>query len=124
MPLGIRGGPNAIALLGGLVQESVSSIGDLSLFSYESLRGLLRRAWTRSTLIQNCYTIGVQSVPVVAITGMFIGMVLAVQTYSGYRQMGLTTALGAVINSSVIRELGPALAAFMLCGRVGSAMAA
>jgi phospholipid/cholesterol/gamma-HCH transport system permease protein len=63
-------------------------------------------------------------VPVVAITGTFIGMVLAVQSYGQFHQFGLATRLGSIINLSVVRELGPVLAATMLAGRVGSAMAA
>ena len=62
--------------------------------------------------------------PVVAITGTFIGMVLAVQSYSQFNQFGLATRLGSIINLSIIRELGPVLAATMLAGRVGSAIAA
>ena len=72
----------------------------------------------------NFYPIGVLSVPVVAITGTFIGMVLAVQAYHPVRMMGLATRLGSVINISLVKELGPVLAATMLAGRVGSAMAA
>ena len=55
---------------------------------------------------------------------VFIGMVLAVQSYIEFYQIGLATHLGAIINLSVVRELGPVLAATMLAGRVGSAMAA
>src|SRR5260370_32094197 len=68
--------------------------------------------------------IGVRSVPVVMITGMFIGMVVAGQAYGQFAQVGLATQLGRVVNTSVVRELGPVLAATMLAGRVGSAMAA
>lgn len=64
------------------------------------------------------------SVGVVAVTGLFIGMVLAVQAYSQFHMIGLDTSLGAVIHMSVVRELGPVLAAVMLAGRVGTAMAA
>ena len=65
------------------------------------------------------YAIGVKSVSVVAITGTFIGMVLAVQAYHQFAMMGLATRLGSVINISIVRELGPVLAATMLAGRVG-----
>ena len=70
------------------------------------------------------YAVGVRSIPVVAVTGMFIGMVLAVQSYAQFHQIGMATRLGSIINISVVRELGPVLAATMLAGRVGSAMAA
>ena len=55
---------------------------------------------------------------------MFIGMVLAEQAYGQFNSMGMATRLGGIVNMSVVRELGPVLAAVMLAGRVGSAMAA
>jgi phospholipid/cholesterol/gamma-HCH transport system permease protein len=70
------------------------------------------------------YAIGVQSLPVVLITGLFIGMVLAVQTYDQFKALRMESRLGSVINVSLVRELGPVLAATMLAGRVGSSMAA
>jgi phospholipid/cholesterol/gamma-HCH transport system permease protein len=75
-------------------------------------------------LLPNFYQIGVLSLPVVALTGTFIGMTLAVQSYEQFRELHLETQLGGVINVSLVRELGPVLAATMLAGRVGSAMAA
>src|SRR5690606_40761738 len=78
----------------------------------------------RDTLILALYQIGVRSLPVVALTGTFIGMVLAVQSYSQFRAFGLETQLGIVVNRSMFRELGPVLAATMLAGRVGSSIAA
>jgi phospholipid/cholesterol/gamma-HCH transport system permease protein len=60
----------------------------------------------------------------VAITGTFIGMVLAIQAHSQFAMMGLATRLGSVINISLVKELGPVLAATMLAGRVGSSMSA
>ena len=72
----------------------------------------------------NFYQVGVLSLPVVALTGTFIGMVLAVQSYHQFNAIGLESHLGRVINTSLVRELGPVLAATMLAGRVGSAMAA
>ena len=68
--------------------------------------------------------VGVRSVPVVSITGMFIGMVMAVQMFSQFNKMGMGTRLGSMINITIVRELGPVLAATMLAGRVGCAMAA
>src|SRR5262249_44680826 len=87
------------------------------------LWGTTRRP-CRGTLFPAFYVIGYRSVPVMAITGAFIGMVLAVQSYNTFHQLGLATRLGSLINVSIVRELGPALAAVMLAGRVGSAIAA
>jgi len=68
--------------------------------------------------------IGVRSMPVVMITGAFVGMTLAVQAYDQLAGMGLEEHLGALINISVVKELGPVLAAVMLAGRIGGALTA
>lgn len=113
-----------VTLVGELVIEWVEGIGDLVLFIGRMFRWLATRRPGRGTLLPNFYQIGVRSVPVVAVTGCFIGMVLAVQAYNQFKMMGLETRLGAVINVSVVTELGPVLAATMLAGRIGGAMAA
>src|SRR5712671_5954696 len=115
---------DSIADWGGAVMDSVETIGDLSLFASELFYWLVWRLPRRETLLPNFYQVGVLSLPVVALTGTFIGMVLAVQSYFTFRQLRLETYLGAVINMTLVRELGPVLAATMLAGRVGSAMAA
>ena len=113
-----------IADLGGLVIDWITELGSVALFGLRTLRWLLTRLPRRETILPNFYQIGVLSLPVVALTGTFIGMVLAVQSYSQFRMLHLESRLGAVINMSLVRELGPVLAATMLAGRVGSAMAA
>jgi phospholipid/cholesterol/gamma-HCH transport system permease protein len=69
-------------------------------------------------------SIGVRSVPVIMITGAFVGMTLAVQAYDQLAGMGLEEHLGVLINISVVKELGPVLAAVMLAGRIGGALTA
>lgn len=115
---------NWVADLGKRVIEWMAGLGDVALFSVATLGWLFRRRPQRETIWWNFYQIGVLSLPVVALTGTFIGMVLAVQTYTQFERMGMATRMGAVINMALVRELGPVLAATMLAGRVGSAMAA
>ena len=110
--------------LGSVVLNTLETLGDMTLFLGQTLSWLLSRLPRRDTLYNNMYQIGVLSLPVVALTGTFIGMVLAVQSYSQFRTFGLETQLGGVINRTMFRELGPVLAATMLAGRVGSSMAA
>jgi phospholipid/cholesterol/gamma-HCH transport system permease protein len=110
--------------VGGLVIDWVMALGSLGLFALRLFSWLLFHLPRRETLLPNFYQIGVLSLPVVALTGLFIGMVLAAQSYAQFRLMNLETRLGAVINMSLVRELGPVLAATMLAGRVGSAIAA
>ncbi len=112
-----------ISALGASVTSAISAVGDLTIFGTRTMAWLRRRP-ARGTLLTGLHTVGVRSVPVVAITGTFIGMVLAVQSYSQFQHLGLATRLGAIINVSIVRELGPVLAATMIAGRVGSAMAA
>jgi phospholipid/cholesterol/gamma-HCH transport system permease protein len=109
---------------GALVLNSLISIGDFGLFVGRTMIWMLTRLPQRETIWPNFYSVGVSSLPVVALTGTFIGMVLAVQSYFQFNQLGLETRLGGVINMTLVRELGPVLAATMLAGRVGSAMAA
>ncbi len=81
-------------------------------------QGTLPLVWTQMNII------GVRSVPVIMITGAFVGMTLAVQAYDQLAGMGLEEHLGVLINISVVKELGPVLAAVMLAGRVGGALTA
>lgn len=115
---------HAVTDWGRVAVEAAISIGNLTLFSLNTLSWMFTRLPRRETLLQSFYQIGVRSLPVVALTGTFIGMVLAVQSHYQFSDLGLETRLGAVINMSLVRELGPVLAATMLAGRVGGAMAA
>ena len=115
---------NQIANLGAFAMDRVVAIGDVALFAIKTVGWIFARRQRREVLLPAFYQIGVMSLPVVALTGLFIGMVLAVQSYAQFKAIGLETRLGSVINLSLVRELGPVLAATMLAGRVGSAMAA
>ena len=107
-----------------MVLDGLDGLGSLAVFSSRMFLWMVVRLPRRETIIPSFYQIGVLSMPVVAMTGTFIGMVLAVQAYGQFRTLHMATRLGAVINISLVRELGPVLAATMLAGRVGSAMAA
>ena len=128
--LGLRGPRPLLAVvdwiadLGGLLTDWIVGLGNISMFSLRTFGWMLSRLPRRETLLPNFYQIGVLSLPVVALTGTFIGMVLVVQSYVQFRNLHMEAKLGAVINMSLVRELGPVLAATMLAGRVGSAMAA
>lgn len=109
---------------GTAIVEGISSVGDIAYFAYQMFGWMFTRLPRRGTMMVNFYQVGVLSLPVVALTGTFIGMVLAVQSYYQFQAIGLESRLGVVINTSLVRELGPVLAATMLAGRVGGAMAA
>jgi phospholipid/cholesterol/gamma-HCH transport system permease protein len=109
---------------GATLADSAVLLGDWALFSARAFAGVFRWSFRGRELLRVSFEVGYASALVVAVTGLFIGMVLAVQTYSQFHVIGMETSLGAVIHMSVVRELGPVLAAVMLAGRVGSAMAA
>src|SRR5947209_2954903 len=113
-----------MSVVGSSCYNFLYGLGDLTIFSGSMFSWLVSRRPSRGTLLASFYSVGVLSVPVVAITGTFIGMVLAVQSYHEFHSLGLATRLGSIINISIVRELGPVLAATMIAGRVGSAMAA
>ncbi len=81
--------------------------------------------WARWRLLgPQLFAVGVASIPVVAITGAFIGMILALEGFEQFRSIGQEGRLGGVINVSVTKQIGPVLAAVMVAGRVGGALAA
>ncbi len=87
------------------------------------------RIWCarRSTAACSCRAlleIGYFSLPVVALTAVFTGMVLALQSYTGFARFSAESAVANVVVLSITRELGPVLAGLMVAGRIGAAMAA
>jgi phospholipid/cholesterol/gamma-HCH transport system permease protein len=118
-----RAAKDFVAGVGGAVIDSWRGLANILLFGLQTA-GWLMRLPRRGTLVPACYHIGVRSLLVVFLTGSFIGMVLAEQSYSQFRIFHMESRLGAMINLSLVKELGPVLAATMLAGRVGSAMAA
>ena len=115
---------NPISAIGHLVHEFFCGFGGLMVFTMRLFSQLRRGLPRRHVAVPIFYEIGVRSVPVVLVTGTFIGMVMAVQTYQQFKMMHMESRLGAIITMTLVSELGPVLAATMLAGRVGSAMAA
>jgi phospholipid/cholesterol/gamma-HCH transport system permease protein len=104
----------------------LAAFGDFSFFVWRTFANLafMFRLRNLKLLMPQAYEVGVRSVPVVAVTGAFIGMVLAVETFQQFRTIGQENRMGAVINVSVVKQIGPVLAAVMLAGRVGGALTA
>jgi phospholipid/cholesterol/gamma-HCH transport system permease protein len=113
-----------IERLGQAVSDQVSDLGSFTVFSAQTIRWVLTD-FTRWRLLRpQMYEVGVMSLPVILITGAFIGMVLAATIWQQFESIGRGAWSGSVINVSVLKELGPVLAATMLAGRVGGALAA
>jgi len=116
-----------IGTIGFKTVSGVNNIGRFSRFIWQSAIVSLRSFFSIKAyplVFTQMNIIGVRSVPVVMITGAFVGMTLAVQAYDQLAGMGLEERLGVLINISVVKELGPVLAAVMLAGRIGGALTA
>ena len=112
---------------GAKTVETIANTGKFSRFVGRTFVGSLisfTRPKTYPLIWTQMNIIGVRSVPVIMVTGAFVGMVLAVNAYDQLAGMGFEERLGVLINIAVVKELGPVLAAVMLAGRVGGALTA
>lgn len=116
-----------IARLGRFTLDKIEAMGDIWLFALRAFGHSLRCPTAKrdlQRLLPQFFAIGAQSVPVILVTGVFVGMVLAIQAIEQFRAAGLENRMGVIVSLSVVRELGPVLAGVMLAGRVGGALTA
>jgi phospholipid/cholesterol/gamma-HCH transport system permease protein len=111
-------------VLGKSTTQVIREIGRISIFFAKGLFFIFHTPFQLSKIIHQIYFIGMKSMFVVCLTGAFTGMVLGLQGYYSLAKFGSTGFLGPTVALSLIRELGPVLAAVMVTGRAGSAMAA
>ncbi len=105
--------------------NSVKSVGELILISVKTLVLVARGQINRRDAIAQMYEVGVRSFPVIALTSVFTGMVLALQTGASSRNIfNEPLYIGTVVGFSLVKELGPVLTAVVISGRVGAAIAA
>jgi phospholipid/cholesterol/gamma-HCH transport system permease protein len=102
----------------------LSAVGRLSLFTSIALSHCVRPPFYPRLIGRQMIEIGYFSLPVVGLTAIFTGMVLALQSYTGFARFSAESAVPNVVIVSITRELGPVLAGLMVAGRVGAAMAA
>lgn len=104
--------------------EEVRKVGELAIFAARTFHCIFAYRPRRRILVPQMYRIGVQSLPVVLVTGTFVGMIIALVITEQLFKLHGETASGPIVNVSVVAQLGPMLAAIILAGRVGGAMAA
>ena len=102
----------------------VGEAGKIIILFIQTLGLIFRPPLQGREILKQMEEVGVRSFPVVIITAAFTGMVLALQSYTGFKRFGAESMVGTVVALSVTRELGPVLTGLMVSGRVGSAMAA
>jgi phospholipid/cholesterol/gamma-HCH transport system permease protein len=106
------------------LENIVRELGRISMMLTESIYLAFMPPFKLSYIFKQMEFIGVRSVFVIILTGAFTGMVLALQSYYGFKKFGSEGLVGATVALSMTRELGPVLTSLMVSGRAGSAMAA
>ena len=114
----------ALSSIGRVFFDFLASTGRLTLFlAHALIQGFTPPYYLRQ-MVRQFWEIGYLSLPVVGLTALFTGMVLALQSYTGFSRFNAEGAIASVVALSMTRELGPVLAGLMISGRIGGAMAA
>jgi phospholipid/cholesterol/gamma-HCH transport system permease protein len=115
---------NYLAVVGSGTLQFLQQVGAVGVFVMNFVsRMFLGRFYFRQFLRQ-LWQIGYHSLPVVGLTAVFTGAVLALQSYTGFSRFNAESSIASVVVLSITRELGPVLAGLMLAGRIGAAIAA
>lgn len=110
--------------LGDNTLYQINQAGRMGIFLFNSILSIVKPPYKIYSAIKQIYVIGTLSIFVIIFTGAFTGMVLALQGYHTLSKFGAEGLLGSAVALSLIRELGPVLAALMVTGRAGSAICA
>jgi len=113
-----------LASVGAAFLGFLAATGRLASFALMGLVGLFSPPFYLRLILRQIVYMGYYSLPVVGLTAIFTGMVLALQSYTGFSRFNAESAVATVVVLSVTRELGPVIAGLMVAGRVGAAMAA
>lgn len=115
---------NLIDQLGRGVIRYVEEMGKILLLFLSAISWMVRAPLKVRNVLKQMEFVGVKSIYVVVLTGLFTGMVLALQSYHGFRMFSAESMVGGMVALSMTRELGPVLTSIMVTARAGSAMAA
>jgi phospholipid/cholesterol/gamma-HCH transport system permease protein len=115
---------NILQPIGAAVLNGLEQLGRITLFAAEAIVSAFRPPFYFRLLGRQLIDIGYFSLPVVGLTAIFTGMVLVLQSYTGFSRFNAESAIPNVVVVALTRELGPVLAGLMVAGRIGAAMAA
>lgn len=115
---------NPLRPIGSAFLSFLATAGRLTLFLVTAVSHCFRPPFYGRQLVRQLIEIGFFTLPVVGLTAIFAGMVLALQSYTGFARFSAEGAIANVVVLSITRELGPVLAGLMIAGRIGAAMAA
>lgn len=110
--------------IGDIFMNFTRELGNIVLLLCNVVRKIFYPPMDLRIIMQQMIAIGIRSTPVVFITAIFTGMVLALQTYTGFKRFGAESVVGTVVALSMTREMGPVLTSLIVAGRAGAAMAA
>lgn len=113
-----------IRLLGKAGLDVCQALGRSSIFLFHVLAGRSGLGNGLQLLIRQLYFVGVLSLPIIVVSGIFIGMVLALQGFNILSDFGSEQAVGQMVALTLLRELGPVVTALLFAGRAGSALTA
>ncbi|QSP94524.1 lipid asymmetry maintenance ABC transporter permease subunit MlaE [Marinobacter salinisoli] len=113
-----------VSALGRMGLDVVASLGRAGQFLFGVLAGIPRPSTGFPLLLKQLYAVGVLSLVIVVVSGLFIGMVLGLQGYTILSDYGSEAAIGQMIALTLVRELGPVVTALLFAGRAGSALTA
>ena len=113
-----------VTAIGRIFLDFLQAAGRLSIFMVIALSHCFRPPFYPRQILRQLVEIGYFSLPVVALTAIFTGMVLALQSHTGFARFAAEGAVATIVVLGITRELGPVLAGLMVAGRVGAAMAA
>src|SRR4051794_18942929 len=115
---------NFLAVIGRVFLGFLGVMGRIAVFTARGVSYSVRPPWYPRIVLKQMLDIGYFSLPVVGLTALFTGMVLALQSYTGFARFSAEGAVATVVVLSVTRELGPVIAGLMVAGRIGASMAA
>tara|TARA_B100000780_G_scaffold272187_1_gene234065 strand:- start:2327 stop:3166 length:840 start_codon:yes stop_codon:yes gene_type:complete len=115
---------NSIQAVGHTILYFLELVGRISRFIGKAIAHCFMPPFFPAQILRQIIDIGYYSLPVVGMTTLFTGMVLALQTYTGFTRFNAESAVAAVVVISITRELAPVLAGLMVAGRIGAAIAA
>jgi len=113
-----------LELIGVKTTKFIEEIGNIFLLFLQAIKWSLRPPLGFRNILKQMEEVGVRSIPVVLITAVSTGMVLALQSHTGFKRFNAESLVGTVVALSMTRELGPVLTALIVAGRAGAAMAA
>ena len=116
--------PALFTRLNEAAKSGVLTLQEYFSLAWKSFRFIFARPFYGQDVVQQMDEMGVKSLGIVLLTGLFTGMVLALQSSVQLKTFGATMYIGNLVSASMIRELGPVLAGLMVAGRVGSGIAA